>query len=1162
MKRMYIAAAIIGCLSVLLFSGAVFAEGETPPEIPAEDTIVDTASEPDPISETAVEPATEPEIIPTGEQPAVEVVENPEAIDVQPEVENEALIDIAETSDLVEALVAADVILEDEDGEVLDLASAGTAEAIISGDPWWMVGTTKYATVFNLAQCPTGTIAGVTCWASATPINEALNRIVGMGKLPSDGKLHVEAGVYPDVININGSGSILANFKGIVGNPSVESSHSCDLTGSVYVKSTVSGFTLSGFDIDGYVTFYDNRGALLLQDLYVHDDDGIHVYAHNGAIKLNQVRAEYNGGYGALLSNVASGFAGVEVKNSSFNHNTIMGGYYAGLSIYSNGPVTLDGVSASNNNGDGVDIFDAKSLMVSNSVFSNNYTNPDAGAWGYGMYIVLGDTNAPITLGNVLVNHNENDGIYMQTMGKITLKAVVASQNGKDGAHLDNCVDSGGVCGSTYFNTVSVTASYFENNTGGDGLEIKSKGAVTLTSVHAYNNSGDGVNINNCMYDSGVCQGTGGVVITSILSQGIGGVNYFGWNDDYGLYVYTKGAISLNNFTAEYNIFDGVYLDNNQLAATAGVTVKSTLSGWVNSTENNGGDGLDVISYGYILVDKVIARSNGEAGLELDNDFADVVKNMMVSNSLADFNHLHGIHAESNGTVSIINSGASYNNLSDSGAYSGLYINNSDGIGNVVIKSTNSKYYYHFDYNSKNGVEIITNGTVNISNTIANYNADTVDDVNNDGFNIGGTIDPKTVTMTRCIADGNGWNGFQIQSQGFVLLTNVSARDNANHGISAYAGGAFTLKTVSGTPDNELFNNGNPFNADGLYANAAGTITILNTFATGNSAYGFALHNAPTLTTPVIIKLSTATYNHYGGIYINTAGNLTVTDTSASHNDSWGLMVDTDGSVTINCTKPLGYCTFSNNGTGHGLDVYSRKTITISKIVANDNGNGTGDAGMWLVSYFTPSPIILTNVIVESNFAYGIFAKTASNVTINSILARYNGTGVYIGESANKVNNFTMTGTNLIDSNGTGMRVYSLGLVNISNATIQHQTNGEGLIVYSAGEDKTVTLNNVTARFNYSNGIYISSEGNINLNTVRSLFNGVAGNDGDGLVIYLPDQEDIVTIKNSIFIYNFGNGIQANVYSTPIDYTKFILLSSSYLGNDADNDGNPDLFIY
>ena len=62
------------------------------------------------------------------------------------------------------------------------------------GDPWWKVGSQLYATVINLADCPVGTVPGVSCWASPSPIQEALNRING-GLIPSDRYLHIEP--YP-----------------------------------------------------------------------------------------------------------------------------------------------------------------------------------------------------------------------------------------------------------------------------------------------------------------------------------------------------------------------------------------------------------------------------------------------------------------------------------------------------------------------------------------------------------------------------------------------------------------------------------------------------------------------------------------------------------------------------------------------------------------------------------------------------------------------------------------------------------------------------------------------------------------------------------------------------------------------------------------------------
>jgi hypothetical protein len=1171
MKRMCIAAAILSCLVALLFSGAVFAEGELSPESPPPDeTAVEPVPETEPIAEETpvdtvepiIEPLAEPTIdalvepVPEEEAAVTESEEEPTAVEETVEAAS------AEITALLAVLAEEDVVLVDASGEELAMASIETNEAIVNGDPWWKVGTTTYMTQFP-GGCPAGTL-NITCWESTTPINLALTKIRDLDLLPSDRILHIEAGTYTDTINLDGTSGNLGLLKGIVGVPSVEGAYTVHMTSTITIHHILSGFTLSGFDTDSNINLNDNNGTITVEDVYIYGSPfGITIYNQNGAIKLKNVRAEGNDSRGAYLDNTDSPNAGVEVTNSSFNFNTVLWKNYAGLDIRTNGPITIDGVSSSNNRGHGLYIEGASAVTIKNSVFSNNTDEDNLDQWGWGILTEI-HRATPVTLDHVYANGNENYGIDISVGGRITLANVIASSNGEGGAYLDNCgYDSGtGLCNNPDFSPVTVKDSYFEQNAGDDGLHIRSKAQVTLTSIHAYQNIGDGVYVNNCNLYAGACQGTGGVTVSSILSQGLGGVNYFGWNSGGdGLYIYSKGAVNISNFEAVNNSSDGIQVWNRPPLAVGSVTIKSTLSGWVNRAAYNDDDGIEVDSYGTIQIDQVNASHNDGRGFELNNNFTDVVKNISLKNCTADWNNDEGVLARSNGDISITNSGASYNDFSNLASIAGLDIDNSGGSGNVTIKSTNIKDYFEFNFNSGNGVKIITNGKVTISNAIASYNADTIDDANNDGFNIGGVIDPKSVTMTRCSADSNGWNGVQIQSLGTVVLTNVSASNNANHGIITYSSSAFTLKTASGTPDNVLHGNGNPFNADGLYVNSGGTITVQNTVANDNNAYGFALHNAPSLTSPVKILRSSANLNHYGGIYLNTASDLTVTDTSADYNDSWGLYVDTDGKVLVNCTKPLGFCSFSHNTTGDGLDLYSRKTITISKIVASFNGDGVGDHGISLYSYFTPSAINLNNVCVESNYDYGIIAKTESNVTINSIIARYNGTGVYIGESANKVNNYTMKGTNLIDSNATGMRVYSLGLVNISNATIQYQTNGEGLIIYSTGEDKTVTLNNIKVRFNYGSGIYISSEGNVNLNYVRSLFNGVPGNDGDGLVLYLPDQEDIVTIQNSTFIYNFGNGIEANLYN-PIDYTKFKLINTSYLGNDADNDGNADLFIY
>ena len=109
------------------------------------------------------------------------------------------------------------VVISDENGEALDLASQESADIIASSDPWWLVGSTKYMVVLDAGDCPTGTL-GTTCWADAKPIEYALYLIDFNGWVPSDGTLYVEAGDYSDTVVIDGSSGNgnLSTLKGLV----------------------------------------------------------------------------------------------------------------------------------------------------------------------------------------------------------------------------------------------------------------------------------------------------------------------------------------------------------------------------------------------------------------------------------------------------------------------------------------------------------------------------------------------------------------------------------------------------------------------------------------------------------------------------------------------------------------------------------------------------------------------------------------------------------------------------------------------------------------------------------------------------------------------------------------------------------------------------------
>ena len=62
----------------------------------------------------------------------------------------------------------------------------------------------------------------------------------------------------------------------------------------------------------------------------------------------------------------------IKVTNSEFNYNSDGSGHTPGLYLDTLGAITLDGVSASHNYGDGVDFYANKGGTITNSVFNNN----------------------------------------------------------------------------------------------------------------------------------------------------------------------------------------------------------------------------------------------------------------------------------------------------------------------------------------------------------------------------------------------------------------------------------------------------------------------------------------------------------------------------------------------------------------------------------------------------------------------------------------------------------------------------------------------------------------------------------------------------------------------------------------------------------------------
>jgi Bacterial pre-peptidase C-terminal domain. len=507
------------------------------------------------------------------------------------------------------------IVVVDENGEALDLASQKSADAVASSDPWWIVAGVKYAVVADESDCPTGTTFGSTCWVNEDPITYALQQIDG-GLVPTDGKLYVLAGNYEEDVMIDGtSGSgNLGKLKGLIG----AGSGLVTLTGSITIRNTTLGFTLSGFTIDGSVMLSNNSGALVLDDLYIQNGsgDGLTVSGQNGSVKMTSVQSRGNLGDGARIDNCAAASGSVAITNSSFDYNDDGEAltWNVGLYVNTNGAVTLEGVTASNNNGNGAEIYGFSSLSIKNSLFDHNSVAPYSNEYGYGL-IASTSKIAAVGMQNVFAYYNDNTAIDITTPGAVTLNYVRASHssirtgniasgetvnerlnednkfsgdrwyfNGTNAQELEILLESG-IFDAYLELWDAATNTLLASNDNIDGTTTNSKINFTLEADGVYyiivktlesSSALDGdyqLSLNDSLHTNKTVYAIPGIVIDTTSGAGIITINsgMFQDNSGNGLEIESLKNVILNTVDASYNSQNGAVLDTCQYDAVRGI---------------------------------------------------------------------------------------------------------------------------------------------------------------------------------------------------------------------------------------------------------------------------------------------------------------------------------------------------------------------------------------------------------------------------------------------------------------------------------------------------------------------------------------------------------------------------------------------------------------
>jgi len=593
-------------------------------------------------------------------------------------------------------------------------------------------------------------------------------------------------------------------------------------------------------DPDTFERFYYACGAMItaggnvkingLED-HINSTSGLSITTTgNGSITLSNIHVSGNGAEGIFLT---SGQDPLDTDNSGWGTGTI----------------SFTGENFTCSNGwDGLVINSSGSLLIKKlDVNGNGQATGSAG-------ILMNENHAAklITINDLYVRNN-GSGMQMRATGNILLKNVDASNNQSgSGLYLDNCLEDAGVCGGK--GTISLTNVYANGNNG-MGMELYSKGIITLKTVEGSENRQTGITISNQF------EGTA----ANLILSGVNANN----NTMTGIQATTNGSLQISKVNANGNSMNWNkmssgetvqnYLNPNQgsdfwgFDAEAETTYTITLLADGTDTEMNF---LNLFDFDPIL--RLYVMDDEDNLIEITEGFTiDHVTDSsyeIVWTPGADAGG--GYWVEVNST-----SNGGYYRLSinhDASAYTRYFVNGMtyEAGGNVVISGAN-----HFSGNEQTGLAGTSGGNVALSNLGVNGNGREGISIDN----LGGTGGVTIMGTNQVI--GNGWDGLKINTNGSVNVSNLTAYNNTLSGLSIVANGYGSDVKKS---NKYLSNN----NENGLKVDGSGAVTLnnLNTWS-----------------------------NQDTGAYIDTNGfNLAVSNSSIFLNQNFGLVYVNSPEILFN----------------------------------------------------------------------------------------------------------------------------------------------------------------------------------------------------------------------------------------------------------------------
>ncbi len=527
----------------------------------------------------------------------------------------------------------------------------------------------------------------------------------------------------------------------------------------LYSTDSIEG---SGLTLDNSLSSKPQSVYILNAVLNGNGNQGGFVIS-KGSITLNGITATNNTGGGLSLYNHNEGAAGNISILSSLGLNQINQNGSFGLEIYSSKNIKLAGIQANNNN--------------------------------FGIWITGNGIASNVSLTDVETKGNPILGINIQTSGVVSINKVVSLENGSTGLFVENT-------NTLKSRAVTISNGTFNRN-GNYGFYIKSAGFIKVNSVEAVGNASYGarlqnnvlyspsqqlqaIRVTNAMFDSNMA----GLILNSGSTVSLTNVEVYGTIGSFNaLEIFTGGTAVLNKVIANDNAGTGIYINNSDTATAKLIKISNS------SANNNGQFGFDLYSVGAISISGVSANHNGLFGARFKNDEitlpTQIPQGITVMKSSFDGNNLTGLTLISQGKIVFSNISASDNRSIGVDAQ-----NSSSLTGSSIVVSGNNQ----FNNNLQDGIYLFSAGAV---------------------------------TMSGVHTINNGHFGMYVETNGTYTLKNSWINGNASHGMSIIAGGNTLLQGVT------ILQNGFSNNSDGaLITVSSGKLIINNSVIMGNCGWG------------------------------------------------------------------------------------------------------------------------------------------------------------------------------------------------------------------------------------------------------------------------------------------------------------------------------------